>query len=52
MKKKLFLLLLLLTIHCPINTTLAEQTESIPFLISSEQKQIEQTQVDGQQSSA
>ncbi len=41
MKKKLFLLLLLLTIHCPINTTLAEQTESIPFLISSEQKQID-----------
>lgn len=41
MKKKLFLLLLILTIHCPINTTLAEQTESIPFLISSDQKQID-----------
>ena len=41
MKKKVFLLLLLLTIHCPIKTTFAEQTESIPFLISSDQKQIE-----------
>ncbi|NDO47834.1 hypothetical protein [Clostridium sp. MD294] len=41
MKKKLFLLLLLLTMSCPIKTTFAEQTESIPFLISSDQKQIE-----------
>ena len=41
MKKKVFLLLLLLTIHCPIETTFAEQTENIPFLISSDQKQIE-----------
>ena len=41
MKKKVFLLLLLLTIHCPIETTFAEQTQSIPFLISSDQKQIE-----------
>ncbi len=41
MKKKMFLLLLLLTIHCPIETIFAEQTESIPFLISSEQKQID-----------
>ncbi len=41
MKKKLFLLLLLLTINCPLKTTFAEQTESIPFLISSEQKQID-----------
>ena len=37
----MFLLLLLLTIHCPIETTFAEQTENIPFLISSDQKQIE-----------
>jgi len=41
MKKKLFLLLLLLTINCPLKTTFAEQTQSIPFLISSEQKQID-----------
>ncbi len=41
MKKKLFLLLLLLTMSCPIKTTFAEQTESIPFLISSDQKQID-----------
>ena len=41
MKKKVFLLLLLLTIHCPIETTFAEQTENIPFLISSDQNQIE-----------
>jgi len=41
MKKKLFLLLLVLTINCPLKTTFAEQTQSIPFLISSEQKQID-----------
>ncbi len=41
MKKKLFLLLLVLTINCPLKATFAEQTQSIPFLISSEQKQID-----------
>ncbi len=41
MKKKLFLLLLFFTMQFPIHTTLAEQTESIPFLISSDQKQID-----------
>ena len=41
MKKKLLLLLLLLTMNCPIKTTFAEQTESVPFLISSDQKQID-----------
>lgn len=40
MKKKVLLLLLLFTIHCPIKTTFAEQTE-IPFLISTDQKQVD-----------